>query len=110
MLQALEMSRARLAHEKRVDRLARPERRFHQADSFNSHNSALAMFARESGSESLEPLVLAAGNHCGVCVSGGWSLGCACWMGHAHQPNKPLRKGKGEAVRDLQKTFVNLAP
>jgi hypothetical protein len=64
------MARSRFAHEERHDRVARPKRRFYQAYPFDAHDSVVAMLARESGAESLEPAVLTARNHGGVSLDG----------------------------------------
>ena len=54
---ARKMALARFAYEQRLDGQARPKRRFHQANSFDAHNSVVATFARERGAKSLEPAV-----------------------------------------------------
>jgi hypothetical protein len=60
------MARARFAYEERFDSLAGPKRRFHQAHTLDSHDSVVAVFAREGGPESLEPAVLTARDRRGV--------------------------------------------
>lgn len=60
MRNARKMARPRVAHKKRLDRQARSQRRFHQSNSLDAHNSVIAARARERGAESLEPPVFTA--------------------------------------------------
>src|ERR1019366_8881780 len=98
------MARPRFAHEKRLHRQARAQRRFHQANSFDTHNSVVAAFARERRAESLEPTVLTARNHGGGSF-GALSRGSAGWMSHAHQPSKPPPNGKATVSSDFLHDF-----
>jgi hypothetical protein len=94
------MARPRFAHEKALYRQARAQRRFHQTNSFNAHNSVVAAFARERGAESLEPTVLTARNQDGVSC-GALSRGSTGRMSHAHQPSKPPPNGKATVSGDF---------